>query len=163
LPLKCDIASKKSGTETSNDLDITITTKSGKSSVSSKVDYYYKGKKYTVDSWANNIMEIVKDNPDAVAEIKKYRTKTVTGTSLGIVSVGFVIPPTIQFLNNRKINIVYASIALVSGISASITLNRRNRNIEKAAEYFNNSTASLPNIRNREPEFCNLFCFKFNF
>jgi len=143
---------RKTGTEKSGDFYIVTTTITGRGSSGMRIQYYYKGKQYTLDRWASNFYDIVKDCPVAASEVHKYRKKIVYGTILGFTGVGFAIPPSIQFLNGRKVNYVFAGIAFVSLITGGIIFNSRDKNIYRAADYFKQclKQAYTPSLLNNE-------------
>ena len=129
---------RRTGTENSDDICIITTTKIGSNFVPTQtIEYFYKGRKYTLGMWASDFYNIVKDFPYAVEEVSKYRKKIVVGSILGYTFLGFAIPPISQKLDGRKVNYLFVGIAIISGITASIILNSRNENIIRAADYYN--------------------------
>jgi hypothetical protein len=120
---------RKAGTEKSGDFYIVTTTVNGRTSSGMKIQYYYKGKQYTLDSWASNFYSIVKDCPAAASEVHKFRKKIVYGTVIGFTGLGFAIPTCIQLFNGKKVNFVFAGIAVVSLVTSGIIINSRDKNI----------------------------------
>ncbi len=98
------------------------------------IEYYYEGKRYTLDYRAKHFMSIVKDSPEAVKEVKKYRFKRILVTTLRVSSVGFFI---VGAASENNKDLVY--IGLTSAIAAYIILSSRDKEILKASRFHNRS------------------------
>lgn len=111
-----------------------------------KYQFTYNDKTYSIDYLGGNISDIMKNNPDAMLEMSKFRTKRIISRVAAVgVPVFFVISAAEVF--NRNNDIAYAAFgcSFAMYLVKNILYNQSGRNLKKAVFFYNKSIDNKDN------------------